>query len=78
MGLVEEIKNLRPELHIDPLACFEHLVRGEIDIHKIGPRHSVSSEVPIGPCRRPREGTRIEPQVRSSQRRSRGYTRATF
>ena len=53
MGLVEEIKNLRPELHIDPVACFEDLVRREIDIHKVGTRDGVSSQVAIRSCRRP-------------------------
>ena len=32
MGLVKEIKNLRPELHVDLLACFEDLVGRKIDI----------------------------------------------
>ena len=53
MGLVEEIKNLRPELHIDPVVWFEDLVRREIDIHKIGARDGVSSQVPIRSWRRP-------------------------
>ena len=53
MGLVEEIKNLRPELHINPFAWFENLVRGEIDIHKIGTRDGVSSQVAVGSWRRP-------------------------
>ena len=53
MGLVEEIKHLRPELHIDPLGWFEELVRGKIHIVKPRPRDGVSSQVAIGPCRRP-------------------------
>jgi hypothetical protein len=32
MGLVQEIKDLRPQLDIDPLAWFEDLVRGKIEI----------------------------------------------
>ena len=77
MGLVEEIKNLHPELHIDPVAFFEDLVRRKVDIVKPGPPEGVSSQVAIGPGRRPRKGTRIIVQVRSSQLLSRGYTRAT-
>jgi len=53
MGLVEEIENLRPELHIDPVVWVEDLVRGKIEIEKTGPREGVSSQVAIGSCRRP-------------------------
>src|SRR6516165_8579346 len=67
MGLVEEIENLGPELHIDPLAWFESLVRGKIDIHKVGPREGVSSQVAPGPSWRPRKGAGIVPQVRRTQ-----------
>src|SRR6266550_4288744 len=77
MGLVQEIKNLHPELQIDPVAFLEDLVRRKIDIVKSRPREGVSSQVAIGPGRRPRKGTRIIVQVRSSQLLSRGYTRAT-
>src|SRR5215470_3692013 len=77
MGLVEEIKNLHPELHIDPVGFFEDLVRRKIDIVISGSRERVSSQVAIGPRRRPRKGTRIIVQVRSSQLLSRGYTGAT-
>src|ERR1700704_2849446 len=77
MGLVEEIENLHPELQIDPVAFFEDLVRRKIDIVKSGPREGVSSQVAIGPGRRPRKGTRIIVQLRSSQLLPRGYTRAT-
>src|SRR6266852_7189565 len=82
MGLAEEIKNLRPELHVDPLGWFEVFVRGEIDIEKPGARDGVSSQVAIGPCRRPRKGAGIIPQARSPrspghpQRCSGGYSRA--
>src|SRR5712692_5103824 len=82
MGLAEQIKNLRPELHSDTLGWFEVLVRGKIGIEKPGPRDGVSSQVAIGPCRRPRKGARIIPQARSPrspghpQRCSRGYARA--
>ena len=78
MGLIEQVKNLRAELHIDLLGCLEVLMSRKIDINKIGARHGVSSQVPIGSWRRSRECTRIEPQVRSSQLLSRGYARATF
>ena len=67
MGLVEEIKNLRPELNIDPLACFEVLIRGKIDIHKIGPCEGVSSQVAIRPGVWPRKGTGVIPEIRGSQ-----------
>ena len=53
MGLVEEIKHLPAELHIDPVACLEDLLPGKIDIEKPGPREGVSSQVAIGPWRRP-------------------------
>src|SRR5262245_65645544 len=77
MGLVEEIKNLHPQLHIDPVAFFEDLVRRKIDIVISGPCERVSSQVPVGPGGRPRKSTRIIVQVRSSQLLSRRYTRAT-
>ena len=77
MGLVEEIKNLRPELHVDPVAWFEDPVPGKIEIEKTGPRDGVSSQVTVGPSSRPRKGTRVIPQLWSSQLLSRGYTRAT-
>src|SRR5213593_2157293 len=77
MGLVEEIKNLRPELQTDPVAWFEDLVRGKIEIEKTGPRDGVSSQVAIGPSRRRRKGTRVIPQLWGSQLLSGGYTRAT-
>ncbi len=84
MGLVEDIENLRPQLHIDPVVWFEYLVRGKIDIVKPRPREGVSSQVAIGSWRRPRKGTGVIPQARSPrspghpQRCSRGYTRAPF
>ena len=65
MGLVQEIKNLRPELHIDPVAWFEDLLRGKIEIKKPGPREGVSSQVAIGAGRRPREGTGVIVQALS-------------
>ena len=49
MGLVEEIKNLRPELQIDPLSWFEELLRRKIDIGKPRPNNGVSSQVAEGP-----------------------------
>ena len=49
MGLVEEIKNLRPELQIDPLGWFENLLRRKIDIGKPRPNNGVSSQVAEGP-----------------------------
>src|SRR5438045_2771065 len=78
MGLVEDIKNLPPELHIDPVVWFEDLLTRKIDIVKPGPRDGVSSQVAIGAWRRPGKGARIVPKVRSSQLLSRGYARATF
>src|SRR6266568_4137324 len=65
MGQVEEIKNLGPELHIDPVAWFEDLLRGKIEIEKPGPREGVSSQVAIGPGRRPRKGTGVKVQALS-------------
>ena len=65
MGQVEEIKNLGPELHIDPVAWFEDLLRGKIEIKKPGPREGVSSQVAIGAGRRPREGTGVIVQALS-------------
>ena len=65
MGLVEEIKNLGPELYIDPIAWFEDLVRGKIEIEKPGPGERVSSQVAIGPGRRPRKGTGVIVQALS-------------
>ena len=53
MRLVEEVKNLRPELHINPVVWFEELVRRKIDIVKFGARHGISSQVAIGSWRRP-------------------------
>ena len=61
MGLVEEIENLRPELHIDPLGGLEGLRQRSIGIEKPWPRESISPQVAIGPWRRPRKGARIEP-----------------
>src|SRR5712692_1608119 len=78
MGLIQEIKDFRPQLHIDPLAWFEELIRGKIEIVEPGPRERISSEVPIGSRRRPGKGTRVKPQVRSSQLLPRLYTRATL
>src|SRR5215467_13565516 len=77
MGLVEEVENLSPRLHVDPLGWFEDLVRGKVDIHKVGPGNRVSSQVAIGPRRRPRKGARIVPQVGSSQRCALSYSAAT-
>src|SRR5207247_6777499 len=80
MGQVEEIKNLGPELHIDPVAWFEDLLCGKIEIKKPGPRERVSSQVAIGPWRRPRKGAGVIVQalsVRSpghSQRRPWGHS----
>src|SRR2546427_9652042 len=65
MGLVEEIKNLGPELYIDPVAWFEDLVRGKIEIKKPGPRERVSSQVAIRPGQRPRKGTGVIVQALS-------------
>ena len=77
MGLVEEIENLRPELHVDLLGCLEILIRGKIEIVKARPCEGVSSQVPVGSSRRRCKGTRIEPQVWSSQLLSRRYAGAT-
>ena len=52
MGLVEEIENLRPELHVDLLGCLEILIRGKIEIVKARPCEGVSSQVPVGSSRR--------------------------
>src|SRR5215471_16754804 len=78
MGLVQKIKNLRAQLHTDPVAWFEHLVRGKIEVVEPGPRERISSQVAIGSGRRPGKGTGVKPQVRSSQLLSRLYTRATL
>src|SRR5262245_5100739 len=78
MGLVEEIKNLPSELHRQPLAWFEDLLARKIDIEKPGPRDGISSQVAIGPWRRPRKSTRIKPKVWSSQLLSGSHTRTTF
>ena len=67
MGQVEEIKNLGPELHIDPVAWFEDLLCGKIEIKKPGPRERVSSQVAIGPERRPRKGTGVIVQALSQR-----------
>src|SRR5215472_10671170 len=77
MGLVEEVENLSPGLHVDPLGWFEDLVRGKVDIHKVGARNRVSSQVAIGSRRRPRKGAGIVPQIRSSQGRTLSYFAAT-
>ena len=53
MGLVQEIKNLRPQLHTNPVVWFEELVRGKIEVVQPGPRDRISSQVAIGSCRRP-------------------------
>ena len=66
MGLVEEIKNLRPELQIDPLGWFENLLRRKIDIGKPRPDNGVSSQVTVGPGRGLNKGARIVPQGGSS------------
>ena len=71
MGLAEEIKNLCPELHIDPLGWFEYLGQRSIGIEKSGPDERVSSQVAIGPWRRLRKGAWIVPQGLGSHRRSR-------
>src|SRR5579863_3895233 len=73
IGMVEEVEKLSPQLHIDPLAGFEDLGNRGIDFVIPGPRQGVSSQVAIGSWRRPRKGTRIVPQGRSSQRCSLGY-----
>src|SRR5262245_6986490 len=78
VGLVQEIKNLSPELHTEPVAWFEDLLTRKIDIVKPWPRNRVSSQVAISPGRRPRKGARIEPQIGSSQLLSCSYTGATF
>ena len=77
MGLVEEVENLSPGLHVDPLGWFEDLVRGKVYIHKVGPRNGVSSQVAIRSRRRPRKGAGIVPQIRSSQRCTLSYIAAT-
>src|SRR5260370_41650345 len=79
IGVVKEVKDLCPELYIELLAAwFEDLGQRSIDIVKAGSSQGVSSHVAVSPGRRPRKGTGVIPQVRSSQRCSRGYTRATF
>jgi hypothetical protein len=55
MGLVEEIINLRPELHVEPLAGFKDLGQRSVGIEKPGPYERVPSQVAIGPWRRPRK-----------------------
>src|SRR2546429_9138509 len=77
VGLIEQVKNLRAELHVDLLACLENLVGRKIDIVKTRARDGVSSQVPIGSCCRSRKRARVIPQLRSSQRCSGGYTGAT-
>src|SRR5207249_11907199 len=77
MGLVEEIENLRPELHIDLLGCLEILIRGKIETVKARPCEGVSSQVLVGSSRRRGTGTRIESQVWSCQLSSRRYAGAT-
>src|SRR5262245_2684022 len=77
--MVEEVKNLCPELHIELLAAWlEDLGQRSIDIVKAGSSQGVSSQVAKGPGRRPRKGTGVIPEAGRSQRCSRGYTRATF
>ena len=49
MGLVEEIKNLRPELQADPLGWFEDFLRRKIDVGKPRPDNGVSSQVAEAP-----------------------------
>src|SRR2546426_11939947 len=49
IGVVEDIKNLCPELHTHRFAWFEDLLQRKIDISKPGPREGVSSQVAIGP-----------------------------
>src|SRR6266446_5539857 len=71
--MVEEVENLCPQLHIDPLVWFEDLVQRSIDTNKPGPDNGVSSQVAKGPWCRRRKGTRIKPPVRSPQRLSLGY-----
>src|SRR5436189_5031061 len=76
MGLVEKIKDLGPELQVDPLCRFEDLVCRKIDIVEPGPGDGVSCQVPIGSCRRPRKGAGVIPEIWSSQLLSCGYARA--
>ena len=76
MGLIEEIKNLRPELHIDPLGWFEYLGQRSIGIEKSGPDERVPSEVAITSGHGLRKGAGIVPQGLSSHRRSRSYALA--
>ena len=76
MGLIEEIKNLRQELHIDPLGWFEYLGQRSIGIEKSGPDERVSSQVAITSGNRLRKGARIVPQGLSSHGRSRSYALA--
>src|SRR5258708_1077969 len=71
--MVENVENLRPELHIDPLAWLEELGQRSIEIVKPGPREGVSSQVAIGPFVRQRKGARIKPQARRRPDRPREY-----
>src|SRR5215471_3286204 len=77
MGLVEEIEDLRPELHIDTLTGFEVLVSGKIEIVEAWPGHGVSSEVAISPWRGPGKRARVIPQVRSPQLKTGRYCGST-
>lgn len=61
MRRVQEIKNLPPQLQIDPLGWFEDFLRGKINIGKPRPNNGVSSQVAKGPCHRPRKSTGIVP-----------------
>src|ERR1051326_1317628 len=51
MGLIQEIKDLRSQLHIESVAWFEELVRGEVEIVESGPRDRISCQVAIGSSR---------------------------
>src|ERR1700694_4148922 len=68
MGLVEQVKNLRPGLHVDPLGRFEGLGQRSIGIEKPRSYEGVSAQVAIGPFCRPGKGARVIPMVWSSQR----------
>ena len=48
MGLVEEIENLQPQLHIHPVGFLEDLVRRKIDIVIPGPREGAVERVVVG------------------------------
>src|SRR5215471_11755262 len=57
IGVVEEVEDLCPELHVELLAAwFEDLGQRSIDIVKAGSSQGVSSHIAIGPGRRPRKG----------------------